>query len=86
MKILKAKIKKISKYYKNGLNQKKKTVWLKILDFRAEGEKNYKIEAVKEIKNGMPVFFNLWLAKEEIIIKKFEDGQLRIIWPEENIY
>lgn len=78
MKILKARITKRSCYFENGRNLKNKPVWLKITDFRAEGEKNYQIEAIKEIKNGFPVYFKVWVSKDEIVIKQFEDGQLSL--------
>ncbi len=76
MKVLKARLKKGSKYYTNGLNQKGKPIYLKIVSFQPQGEKNYQIEAVKEVKNGMPVFFLLWVQENEIKIKSIEDGQL----------
>ncbi len=82
MKVLKAKIKKVSKYYANGLNIKNKPVWLRIVDFRAEGDKHYKVEAVKSIKSGMPEYFEVWLSKDEISIKQFEDGQITLKFPD----
>lgn len=84
MKILKAKIKKSSKHYEKGLNHKKKPVWLKILDFKTDGNENYKVQGVEKIENGRPSFVELWLDAKDLSIKKFEDGQLRLSLFEEN--
>jgi len=82
MKVLKAKIKKSSKHYKSGLNNKQKPVWLRILDFKPEGDENYKVEAVKCIKQGMPQFTSIWISKNDITLKQFEDGQLQMQFPD----
>ena len=78
MKILKAKIKKSSEHYAKGLNQKNKAVWLRVLNFTPEGEKNYQIEAVKEFKNNEVKFCKIWLEQSEITLKQFDDGQLKL--------
>lgn len=76
MKILKAKIKKTSPYYDMGLNNKRKPIWLSITGFSAEGVHNYKIKAVKGIKNGFAEYQEIWVGYQDISIKQFDDGQL----------
>lgn len=78
MTILKAKIKINSIHYNKGLNQKGKAVWLRITGFRPNGLENYKIETIKEFNAGFPVFQNTWIRRDEIVFKRFEDGQLTI--------
>lgn len=84
MKILKAKIKPTSKYYANGLNAKGKAVWLQITGFTAKGDANYRIKAVKEFKNGLPVFFERWISSSDVLIRKFDDNQIKIPFNYEN--
>lgn len=76
MKVLKAKIKKTSVHYRKGLNQKGKSIWLSITGFNSRGEHNYKIKAVKGIKNGFAEYQEIWVRPDEITVKQHEDGQL----------
>jgi len=76
MKILKAKIKKTSKYYEMGLNQKRKALWLNITGFSPNGNNNYKINAIKKIVHGFAQYQEIWINKDEITFKQIEDGQL----------
>jgi hypothetical protein len=78
MKILKAKIKKGSSNYHFGLNQKGKPIWLLIVDFNSHGEQNFKIRAIKGIKNGFAEYMEIWVKPDEITIKHQEDGQLTL--------
>lgn len=78
MKILKAKIKKTSIHYKKGLNQKGKSLWLSITGFNPRGEHNYKIKAIKRIKNGFAEYQEIWMSPDEISLKQHEDGQLSL--------
>ncbi len=78
MKVLKAKIKKTSIHYKKGVNQKGKSIWLSITGFNPKGEHNYKIKAVKGIKNGFAEYVEIWVSPEDITIKQHEDGQLTL--------
>lgn len=78
MKVLKAKIKKTSIHYKKGVNQKGKSIWLSITGFNPKGEHNYKIKAVKGIKNGFAEYVEIWVSPEDITIKQHEDGQLSL--------
>jgi len=84
MKILKAKIKANSNKAAYGRNYLGKSVWLTIIDFKTKGDVNYCVNAVKRIANdGTPVYFRLWLANSEVIIRKFDDGQLKIQFDEQ---
>lgn len=76
MQVLKAKIKRESIYFPNGLNPKGKPVWLQITGFKAKGDENYKVKAIKEIKNGLPQWVELWMDASDLQIRKFEDRQL----------
>lgn len=78
MKVLKAKIKKTSIHYKKGVNQKGKSIWLSITGFNPKGEHNYKIKAVKGIKNGFAEYVEIWVSPDDITIKQHEDGQLTL--------
>lgn len=78
MKVLKAKIKKTSVHYKRGINQKGKSIWLSITGFNPKGEHNYKIKAVKGIKNGFAEYVEIWLSPNDLTIKQHEDGQLSL--------
>lgn len=78
MKVLKAKIKKTSIHYKKGINQKGKSIWLSIVGFNPRGEHNYKIKAVKGIKNGFAEYIDIWVSPNDITIKQHEDGQLSL--------
>jgi hypothetical protein len=78
MKVLKAKIKKTSKYYKMGISQKGKALWLSIIGFSLNGKNNFKIKAIKNIVNGFAQYQELWVSKDEITLKQIEDGQLSI--------
>lgn len=78
MKVLKAKIKKTSVHYKKGLNQKGKSIWLSVTGFNAKGEHNYKVKAVKGIKNGFAEYIEIWVRPDEITLKQHEDGQLSL--------
>lgn len=78
MKVLKAKIKKGSIHYKKGINQKGKSIWLSITGFSPKGEHNYKIKAIKGIKNGFAEYVEIWVKPEDIILKQHEDGQLSL--------
>lgn len=78
MKILKAKIKKSSIHYKKGLNQKGKSVWLSITGFNPHGEHNYRIKAIKGIKNGFAEYQEIWMRGSDLQLKQHEDGQLSL--------
>ena len=78
MKILRAKIKKTSPYYTMGLNQKGKSVWLSITGFNPMGERNYRINAIKDIKGGFAEYQEIWISKEDLTLKQIEDGQLSL--------
>jgi len=78
MKILKAKILKNSVHYYKGLNQKGKQVWLSITGFNPVGEHNYKVKAIKGIKNGFAEYVEIWVRPDEIQLKQHEDGQLSL--------
>ena len=78
MKILKAKIKKTSVHHKKGLNLAGKSIWLTIEDFNPRGIHNYKIKAVKGIKNGFPEYMNIWVGPSDITLKHVEDNQLSL--------
>jgi hypothetical protein len=78
VKILKAKIKPTSTYYKKGLNHKGKSEWLSITGFSPRGEKNFRIKAIKGIKDGFTEFEEIWIGIEEIILKKIVDNQLSL--------
>lgn len=78
MRILKAKIKKTSVHYKKGLNQKGKSIWLSITGFSVQGEFNYKIKAIKSIKNGFAQYEEIWVKGSDITLKQHEDGQLNL--------
>jgi hypothetical protein len=78
MKVLKAKIKKSSIHYKKGVNQKGKSIWLSITGFSPKGEHNYKIKAIKGIKNGFAEYIEIWVKPEDITLKQHEDGQLSL--------
>lgn len=76
MKVLKAKIKKTSPYYSLGLNQKSKPVWLTITGFRVVGTKNFRINAVKGFKAGYAEYKEIWVSKDDIILRHVDEGQL----------
>jgi hypothetical protein len=76
MKVLKAKIKKTSRYYEMGLNQKGKALWLSVTGFNSNGNNNFKINAIKKIVNGFAQYQEIWLSKDEITLGHIEDGQL----------
>lgn len=78
MKILKAKIKKTSVHFKKGLNPKGKSIWLSITGFNSHGEHNYKIKAIKGIKNGFAEYQEIWIGREDLSFKQIEDGQLSL--------
>lgn len=78
MKVLKAKIKKTSPHYEKGLNLKGKPVWLTITGFKSTGTKNYRINAIKGISGGFAQYEEIWLSKDELLLKHIEDGQLAI--------
>ena len=78
MKILKAKIKKTSIHYKKGLNPKGKSIWLSITGFNTHGEHNYKIKAIKGIKNGFAEYQEIWISLSDLTFKQIEDGQLSL--------
>jgi hypothetical protein len=78
MKVLKAKIKKTSRYYEMGLNQKGKSLWLSITGFNANGNNNFKLNAIKKIVKGFAQYQEIWISKDEILLKHIEDGQLTI--------
>lgn len=78
MKTLRAKIKKISQHYKMGLNKKGQSVWLTITGFKPQGELNFRLNAIKGIKNGFAEYREIWVSKDEISLKHIEDGQLSI--------
>jgi hypothetical protein len=78
MKILKAKILKTSIHYHKGLNQKGKPIWLSITGFNPQGEHNYKIKAIKGIKNGFAEYIEIWVRPDEISLKQHENGQLSL--------
>lgn len=78
MKELKAKIKKDSPYYKMGLNQKGKSIWLDIVSFRTKGINNFKIKAIKQFKNGFAEYEEVWLPVQHIVLKQIENAQLQL--------
>jgi hypothetical protein len=78
MKILKAQIVKSSVHYSKGLNPKGKPIWLSITGFNPSGVHNYKIKAIKGIRNGFAEYVEIWLRPDEIKLKQFEDGQLAL--------
>ena len=78
MKVLKAKIKKTSSHYEKGLNLKGKPVWLTITGFKATGINNFRINAIKSISGGFAQYEEIWVSKDEILLKHIEDGQLAI--------
>jgi hypothetical protein len=78
MKILKAQIVKTSIHYHKGLNPKGKPIWLTITGFNPTGEHNYKIKAIKGIKNGFAEYIEIWMRPEEVKLKQFDDGQLTL--------
>jgi hypothetical protein len=78
MKVLKAKILKDSIHYHKGLNQKGQPVWLSIVGFNPQGIHNYKIKAIKAIKNGFAEYIEIWMRPDEIKLKQHEDSQLSL--------
>ncbi len=78
MKVLKAKIKKSSPFYEKGLNLKGRPVWLSITGFKASGTNNFRINAIKGISGGFAQYEEIWLSKDDILLKHIEDGQLAI--------
>ncbi|MBN2485094.1 MAG: hypothetical protein JXB34_03875 [Bacteroidales bacterium] len=78
MKTLRAKIKKTSEHYKNGINLKGKTVWLEITGFNPRGENNFRVKAIKSIKNGFAEYKELWVSPNDITLKHIDDGQLKL--------
>lgn len=78
MKILKARIKKTSIHYKKGLNPKGKSIWLSITGFNTHGEHNFKIKAIKGIKNGFAEYIEIWMGKDDLTFKQIDDGQLSL--------
>jgi hypothetical protein len=78
MKVLKAKIKKTSRYYDMGLNQKGKSIWLSITGFNPNGNNNFRINAIKKIIKGFAQYQEIWISIDEITFKHIEDGQLSL--------
>ena len=76
MKVLKAKIKKTSKHYELGLNQKGKPLWLNVTGFNPNGNNNFKINAIKKIVKGFAQYQEIWVSQDDITLKQFEEGQL----------
>lgn len=78
MKVLKAKIKENSTHYKRGLNQKGKPVWLIITAFNPNGERNFRIKAVKKFVDGFALYQEIWMSKDEITLKHIDNDQLSL--------
>lgn len=78
MKILRAQIVKTSVHYHKGLNSKGKPIWLTITGFNPTGIHNYRVKAIKGIRNGFAEYVEIWVRPDEIKLKQFEDGQLTI--------
>ena len=78
MKVLKAKIKKSSVYYRKGLDRKGKSVWLTIISFNAKGLHNFKVKAIRGYKDGFALYEEIWLSYKDVTFKQIDEDQLSL--------
>ena len=61
-----------------GLNSAGKPVWLEITGFNPVGARNYRLKAIEKISDGYAQYKEIWVGKDEINLKHFEEGQLKL--------
>ena len=59
-----------------GTDQKGKPVWLSVTGFNPRGLMNFRVNAVQDIKDGFARYKEIWVSKDDIILRHFEEGQL----------